>query len=304
MKRGRGIVILLLTLSYVGGVFQSGAKAQSQAERVNQLVERLAAAMRDGGENAAPTNVIRSLSTQTGMSREALEKDFNLAGLPLNAFAAAAVIAKRSNQPLEAVIKLMKSGATPGQIAAESKVDIASIESALTALIDAIKPEATNPLSSNVRRCVNLVFNPISKGDDSYVLKAEMTNECPDCSISKTTAVIALNSDFCKFPVRFQNVGSQTSTTIKVEYEDSEVELKGPDEAALKQVLAQMCEQGGAQIAIDQPIEIDGKYGDIKLEFENGVLRKITGPVPLMARVLVQDSCANTTRLLAEVRPE
>ena len=164
--------------------------------------------------------------------------------------------------------------------------------------------EQKTPLPTGEKLCIDTTFRPVATGGDNYTLRFQARSECAGCRVEQVESVIVLNTQFCRFATRYEASGSAAGMSIQLDHDSQAVLLRGADESRLREVLRSMCEKGGVAVPINSEIKVEHEEDEIELEFENGSLKRIAGPVPMTARVTVRDSCQKNASVMVHIRPD
>jgi hypothetical protein len=301
MRNTRIAIAVVLVASNLSFAYR-GASAP-QRVRVDSIVEELARTIQEAGEGLSPSSVLKLIAANSTIPLNILERDFRLSGLRLATFAAGAVIASKTGQPFSEVVRLLRTGATPGELAARHQIDILSIERPLEAIRTGVRKQTGQTRPADQDHCITLAFTPVKTNGDTYLLKSEARDECAKCSIVETTAVILINDQYCKFPVRVEP-GDASPGVIIIDFDAQSIIARGGDASALQKLVSQMCELGGAPIPLNQSLRVQPDTDNVRMEIDQGVLKRITGPLPMLARVIARDTCQKMGAVVTPIRSE
>jgi hypothetical protein len=164
--------------------------------------------------------------------------------------------------------------------------------------------EQKTPLPTGEKLCIDMAFHPVATGGDNYSLRFQARSECAGCRVEQVESVIVLNTQFCGFATSYEGSGSSAGMSIQLDHDSQAVLLKGADESRLRETLRSMCEKGGVAVPINSEIKVEHEENEIELEFENGSLKRIAGPVPMTARVTIRDSCQKNASVMMNIKPD
>ncbi|HWP41856.1 MAG TPA: hypothetical protein VNO14_01380 [Blastocatellia bacterium] len=153
-------------------------------------------------------------------------------------------------------------------------------------------------------RCIALSLSALPSGGDVQTLKLDSQQTCSGCDVSSVSTVVVLNTRFCEFATKFESGAESARPRIKIDSDSRKIVLSGADEATMRQLLSRMCEEGGMEIGVNAPIEIEEDENGILLELEDGVAKKVKAPAPISIRAIARDTCDNQATRIIEITPD